>query len=207
MHCCKILLVSAYLHLPDGSQAVPNCISSTAMNYGITWPPKMCGVLFCLTLALHGQGMHHREDLSKWRWVEETRKKEDFSAQSVESFRWFFKILLFPLWEKKRPAAVKLICFWTRVWQSTERFHGTLPHDSLSYWFPPCFNRWQARAKKSRRIPTSSLLRRSAEWNLVCKCLTSFKASFTVFRGPNSNHMEASVRLRTFHQKKKKKEI
>lgn len=61
MHCCKILLLSAYLHLPDGSQAVPNCISSTAMNYGITWPQEICGVLFCLALAQHGQAMHHQE--------------------------------------------------------------------------------------------------------------------------------------------------
>lgn len=61
MHCCKILLLSAYLHLPDGSQAVPNCISSTAMNYGITWPQEICGVLFCLALAQHGQAMHHEE--------------------------------------------------------------------------------------------------------------------------------------------------
>lgn len=55
-----------------------------------------------------------------------------------------------------------------------------LPHDSLSYWFPPYFNRWRARAKKSQRIPKSSFLHHSTEWNLVCKCLTSFEASFTV---------------------------
>lgn len=73
MHCCKILLLSAYLHLPDGSQAVPNCISSTAMNYGVTWPREICGVLFCLALALHGQTMHHREahTLSKRRHLTE----------------------------------------------------------------------------------------------------------------------------------------
>lgn len=101
MHCCKILLVSAYLHLPDGSQAVPNCISSTAMNYGITWPPKMCGVLFCLTLALHGQGMHHREALSKWRWVEETGKRRIFLLKALKVLGDFLNTFISTLGEKK----------------------------------------------------------------------------------------------------------
>lgn len=84
------------------------------------------------------------------------------------------------LWKKDQSAEFELIWVWMRVWQSSERFHGTLPHDSLSYWFPPCFNRCRTWAKKSWRIPESSFLHHSAEWNLVCKCLTSFEASFTV---------------------------
>lgn len=44
----------------------------------------------------------------------------------------------------------------------------------------------------------------------LCKCLTSFEASFTVSGALNSNHMEASVRLRTSADKergKKKREV
>lgn len=99
------------------------------------------------------------------------------SRDKNKTFVWF---LLFSLWKKDLSTEFKLIWFCMRVWQISERFHGTLPHDSLSYWFPPCFNRWRAWAKKSRRIPESSFLHHSAEWNLVCKCLTSFEASFTV---------------------------
>lgn len=60
------------------------------------------------------------------------------------------------------------------------RFHGTFRHDSLSYWFPPCFNRSTTEPKHLGGSSKRALsLHHSAEWNLCCECLTSFEASST----------------------------
>lgn len=143
MHCCKILLMSAYLHLPDGSQAVPNCISSTAMNYGITWPQEICGVLFCLALAQRGQAMHHRwaHTLSKMgrRWRKKGRQGRDVpfllkllkfcsvSRRKEQDFCLFF----FPLKKKKR-----LI---SRVWVDLGLHEGVTEQWKISWDVAPWF--------------------------------------------------------------------
>lgn len=143
MHCCKILLMSAYLHLPDGSQAVPNCISSTAMNYGITWPQEICGVLFCLALAQRGQAMHHRwahtlsKNGTKVKEKREARERRAFSAQTVEVLfseqkkRTRLLSIFFPLKKKKR-----LI---SRVWVDSGLHEGVTEQWKISWDVAPWF--------------------------------------------------------------------
>lgn len=93
----------------------------------------------------------------------------------------FVWLLFFSLCKKKTN---QQSLSWLRFAWGCDRagrdFMGRCPMIHWVIGFRPVLIAGGPEPKKSWRIPESSFLHHSAEWNLVCKCLTSFEASFTV---------------------------
>lgn len=132
---------------------------------------------------------------------EETGKWRIFCAESFRRIFFFF-ISTFGKKTKKQQQ---------QSWSAFGRGCDRAPKDFMGrchmiHWvigFRPVLIAGRPRPKKSRRIPTSSPPFSRMEFGLQVPHV--IQGVLHSFRGPNSNHMEASVRLRTFHQQKKKK--
>lgn len=137
-------------------------------------------------------------------FVKMKRKQENEGYFVLKVLGEFF-FFLFPLLEKKQKKQQQ------QSWSAFGRGCDRAPKDFMGrchmiHWvigFRPVLIAGRPRPKKSRRIPTSSPPFSRMEFGLQVPHV--IQGVLHSFRGPNSNHMEASVRLRTFHQQKKKK--